>query len=52
MTLRNSSVPTLTLDTDDSLKGIASLFNLCKNVLGRCGPDEVRWTPEMRQVGM
>ena len=39
-----------TLDTDDSLKGIASLFNLCKNVLGRCGPDEVSWTPKMRQV--
>jgi len=35
-----SSVPTLTLDTDDSLEGIASLFNLCEDVLCRRGPDE------------
>ena len=37
---RPSSVPTLTLGTDDSLESIASLFNLCEDVLGRCGPDE------------
>jgi hypothetical protein len=34
------SVLTLTLDTDDSLECIASFVHLCKNILGRCGPDE------------